>query len=202
MNLTSRRPSPALIISIIALVFALGGSAIAAKRYLITNTKQISPAVLKKISAMAAAQGSQGPAGAAGAPGSPGSAGAAGAPGAAGSPGAAGAPGERGQPGPGAEVHWAVVDSEGNVKRHGSGETTASKLAEGTYEVEFSRDVRNCAYQAAIGRWDTQDTEDPGFATVVSRFENDNAVFVQTYGPSAEDSADGIDKNFHIAVFC
>ncbi|HYH53157.1 MAG TPA: hypothetical protein VD761_03420 [Solirubrobacterales bacterium] len=201
MNLTSRRPSPALIISILALVFALGGSAIAAKRYLITDTKQISPVVLKKIAKMAAAQGGQG---AAGAPGSPGAAGVPGAVGAAGAPGAAGAAGaegERGQPGPGAEVHWAVVDSEGNVKRHGSGETTASKLAEGTYEVEFSRDVRNCAYQAAIGRWDTQDTEDPGFATVVSRFENDNAVFVQTYGPSA-DSADGIDKNFHIAVFC
>jgi len=190
MNLTSRRPSPALIISIIALVLALGGSAVAAKRYLITNTQQISPAVLKKLSKLAAAQGT------AGAPGTPGS------PGAAGANGAAGQDGARGLPGPGAEVHWAVIDEDGNVKRDGTGETSAERLAEGTYVVEFDRDVQACAYQAAIGRWDTQDSEDPGFATVASRFDNPNAVFVQTYGVDAETAADGIDKNFHLAVFC
>ncbi len=193
---TSRRPSPALIISVIALVLALSGSAVAAKRYLITNPKQISPAVLKKIANMAAAQGAQGPAGAAGTPG------AAGAAGAAGPAGAAGAAGAQGVPGPGAEVHWAVVSDNGEVKRHGSGNTTAERIAEGTYVVEFSRNVTNCAYQAAIGRWDTQNSEDPGFATVVARFENAKAVFVQTYGPTAEDAADGVDKNFHLAVFC
>lgn len=176
-----------MIISVIALVLALGGSAVAAKRYLITNTQQISPAVLKKLKKMATAQG------VAGAPGAPGTPGAAGAPGAAGTDGA---------PGPGAEVHWAVVDEDGNVKRHGTGETTAAKLAEGTYAVEFSRDVTTCAYQAAIGRWDNQDTEDPGFATVVAQSGHPNAVFVQTYGVDAETAADGIDKNFHLAVFC
>jgi hypothetical protein len=184
MNSISRRVSPSLVLSLIAIVLALGGSAIAAKRYLITNTQQISPAVLKKLTKMAAAQGL------------------AGAPGAPGAPGAAGANGAQGLPGPGAEVHWAVVDEDGNVKRHGTGDTSAEKLAEGTYAVEFDRNVENCAYQAAIGRWDNQDTEDPGFATVVAQSGHPNAVFIQTYAANAVDSTDGADKNFHLAVFC
>ncbi len=204
MNLPARRPSPALIISILALVLALSGSAVAAKRYLITNPKQISPKVMKKLVKMAARQAARAP-GAPGAPGVAGAPGAAGAPGVAGAPGSAGppgAPGAQGPPGPGAEVHWAVVSKEGEVKRHGTGDTSGERLADGTYAVEFSRDVTQCAYQAAIGRWDTEGSEDPGFATVVSRAGNANAVFVQTYGPTAEDAADGIDKNFHLAVFC
>ena len=196
MNSTSRRANASLVLSVIAVVLALGGSAFAAKRYLITNTKQISPAVLKKLTKMAKARNG------AGAPGAPGAPGAQGAAGAAGANGANGANGINGLPGPGAEVHWAVVDKTGTVKRHGTGETTAERISEGTYAVEFDRNVENCAYQAAIGRWDNEDTEDPGFATVVAQSEHPNAVFIQTYGPTAEVAADGIDKNFHLAVFC
>jgi hypothetical protein len=42
-----RRPSPAVIIAIVALVMALGGSAVAASRYIITSTSQIKPSVLR-----------------------------------------------------------------------------------------------------------------------------------------------------------
>jgi hypothetical protein len=69
----------------LALVFAMSGGAYAAKRYLITSTKQISPKVLKTL---------QGKAGPAGAPGTQGPVGATGKDGAPGSPGEKGAPGE------------------------------------------------------------------------------------------------------------
>ncbi len=65
----------------LALVFAMTGGAYAAKKYLITNTKQISPSVLKQL------KGAKGPAGAAGANGTNGA------------PGAQGAKGENGAPG-------------------------------------------------------------------------------------------------------
>jgi hypothetical protein len=80
-----RRPSPGSVIAVVALFFALGGSAIAAKHYLITSTKQIKPSVLKTL------KGKRGPAGPRGA---------VGATGATGAPGAPGAKGETGPPGP------------------------------------------------------------------------------------------------------
>ncbi|MGH2879601.1 MAG: hypothetical protein ACRDK4_08360, partial [Solirubrobacteraceae bacterium] len=56
----------------LALVFAMTGGAYAAKKYLITNTKQISPKVLKQLKGAKGPAGPAGPEGKAGAPGSPG----------------------------------------------------------------------------------------------------------------------------------
>ena len=78
----------------LALVFAMGGSAVAATHYLITSKKQISPKALKEI----AAAGKQGPAGAAGAAGAQGAQGGQGAQGPAGTNGTEGVKGERGGP--------------------------------------------------------------------------------------------------------
>src|SRR5260370_28497391 len=75
----------------LALVFAMGGSAVAASHYLITSKKQISPKVVKELS------GKQGAAGSAGAPGSSGPQGPQGAPGPAGTNGLNG---PNGEPGP------------------------------------------------------------------------------------------------------
>jgi hypothetical protein len=55
------RPSPATVIALLALFFAVSGSAVAA--FKITSTKQISPAVLKKLKGNAGPRGLPGPAG-------------------------------------------------------------------------------------------------------------------------------------------
>jgi hypothetical protein len=100
-----RRPNPASIIAVVALFVALGGTAVAASRYIITSTSQIKPSVLKELrghdgaKGPAGATGQAGAAGQAGAPGGPGSAGTAGEKGATGNEGPSGKPGEPGPPG-------------------------------------------------------------------------------------------------------
>jgi hypothetical protein len=73
-----RRPSPGGIVAVIALFFAVGGSAVAASHYLITKTSQIKPSVLSQLKGRAGApgpagaQGPQGPSGPQGAQGAQG----------------------------------------------------------------------------------------------------------------------------------
>lgn len=88
-----RRATYANVAMTIALVFAMSGGAYAAKKYLITSTKQISPSVLKAL------VGKRGPAGANGALGAQGSVGPQGPAGANGKDGANGADGKEGQAG-------------------------------------------------------------------------------------------------------
>jgi hypothetical protein len=78
-SMIRQRFSVAGLIATLALVFALGGGAWAAKKYLITSTKQIKPSVLKALKGKAGPQGSQGPQGPAGPSGKDGANGAAGA---------------------------------------------------------------------------------------------------------------------------
>jgi hypothetical protein len=97
--------SPATAIAGLALVFAMTGGAYAAKKYLITSTKQISPSVLKSLQGKAGpagvngVQGTAGPAGPQGPAGAGGDTGAAGKDGSAGSAGPAGVTGARGETG-------------------------------------------------------------------------------------------------------
>jgi hypothetical protein len=79
--------TPSGVIATLALVFAMTGGAYAAKHYLITSTKQISPKVLKALKGKAGPAGPAGPAGAAGA-------------GTAGAAGKEGLPGKEGPLGP------------------------------------------------------------------------------------------------------
>jgi hypothetical protein len=88
-----RRPTPASIIAVVALFVALGGTAIAASRYIITSTSQIKPSVLKELRGH---DGATGPAGATGQAGTTGQAGAQGATGLAGNLGEKGATGNEG----------------------------------------------------------------------------------------------------------
>jgi hypothetical protein len=90
------------VVATLVLVFAMTGGAYAAKKYLITSTKQISPSVLKALQGKAGpagANGAQGAAGSAGPQGPQGSQGAAGARGADGKEGPAGKEGKQGEEG-------------------------------------------------------------------------------------------------------
>jgi Collagen triple helix repeat (20 copies) len=93
-----RRGKPALtyanVTATIALVLAMSGSALAATHYLITSTRQISPAVLKSL------KGNSGPAGAAGAAGPLGAQGPQGTSGTNGTSGSNGTNGTNGHDGP------------------------------------------------------------------------------------------------------
>ena len=88
MNRIGRHVKYANVVATLALVFAMGGTAIAAKHYLINSTNQINPKVLKKL------KGNTGKTGAQGAAGANGAAGAAGAPGATGAEGPKGPAGQ------------------------------------------------------------------------------------------------------------
>ena len=74
-----RRPST--VIALVALFLSLGGSAIAAKHYLITSTSQIKPSVLRQLRGTGGPQGATGPSGPQGAAGPQGTTGAQGGPG-------------------------------------------------------------------------------------------------------------------------
>jgi hypothetical protein len=87
--------TPSTVIATLALVFAMSGGAYAAKHYLITSTKQISPKVLKAL------KGANGTNGAAGSPGATGPAGLGGAAGPQGAKGETGVAGPVGPQGPG-----------------------------------------------------------------------------------------------------
>ncbi len=122
------RVSPATVIAGLALVFAMTGGAYAAKKYLITSTKQISPSVLKSL------VGKTGPAGPAGA------AGAVGVQGPAGPVGAKGETGAEGKEGPqGKEGKEGKVGKEGKEGPPGAihpGEILPSKASEtGTWGI-------------------------------------------------------------------
>jgi hypothetical protein len=108
----------------LALVFAMTGGAYAAKKYLITSTKQISPSVLKSLQGKAGPVGAPGAAGAQGAQGAQGPAGAAGAKGETGGQGAQGEKGEKGTTGAaGAKGAMGATGATGFTETLPSGKT-------------------------------------------------------------------------------
>jgi hypothetical protein len=103
-----RRLSYANVVATLALVFSMTGGALAARHYLVTSVKQISPHVIRQLKGRSGANGRNGANGAPGAPGVPGAA------------GAPGAQGGQGPQGPGA--------SEINVSLPASTSPTFSKV--------------------------------------------------------------------------
>jgi hypothetical protein len=99
------------VVATLALLFAMSGSAIAAKHYLIISTSQISPKVIKRLKA----PGANGPTGATGITGASGAAGAPGTPGARGEKGEKGEKGETGANGVSAPSALPSGESESGV---------------------------------------------------------------------------------------
>jgi hypothetical protein len=133
MNLSIRKHlSYANVVATMALVFAMSGSALAAKHYLITSTGQISPKVLEKLTGKAGntgALGAQGPTGAAGKEGTPGAAGKEGTPGKEGAPGGDGAQGATGATGSAGAQGSAGTSGKEGVAGH-EGKAGLSLLSE------------------------------------------------------------------------
>ena len=92
----ARIPHPATVLAFAALVISLTGSAIAAKKYVITSTKQIKPSVLAQLKGRPGPAGPKGDTGAAGAKGDTGATGPKGDTGATGPKGDTGAAGANG----------------------------------------------------------------------------------------------------------
>jgi Collagen triple helix repeat (20 copies) len=109
----------------LALVFAMSGGAYAAKHYLITSTKQISPKVLK---ALAGKTGPAGPEGKAGVPGSPGT---------------PGSKGEKGEPGTNG-TNGTSGESVTNTAVPTTSTTTCSKLGGAEFKVGAGKATTAC----------------------------------------------------------
>jgi hypothetical protein len=135
-HLRGRRPTPAMVIALVALFVAMGGTAVAARHYLINSTSQINPKVLKKLKGNAGKGGLPGLAGVPGVPGAPGKDGAT---------GKEGVQGKEGPQGPGAM--WAVVKPEGApgtpapISRQSGGIAVTNGSTGGIYLVDFGKDV-------------------------------------------------------------
>jgi hypothetical protein len=202
------RPSPALIVSLVALSVALGGTSYAAM-VLPANSvgaKQIkksavSSAKVKNASLLAADfKSGQLPAGPQGAKGDTGPAGAHGAKG---DPGPAGPQGPKGDPGADGQDAtnlWAVVNPDGTLNR-GSHVVSVAKAnyagsTAGSYEVIFDRNVTSCVYMGTLGGANTAFSE--GQITTFPRNNNANGVFIFTYDSAAVRA----DRLFQVAVLC
>ena len=109
----------------LALVFAMSGGAIAAKRYLINSTGQINPKVLKKLKGKTGARGATG------------------APGAAGKEGPAGKAGTEGKAAPAPETTSVSAASVGFAPGAAAEEILKTELPTGTYTVLASTTGEN-----------------------------------------------------------
>jgi hypothetical protein len=121
MSFIRRRLTWANVAMTLALVFAMSGGAYAAKKYLITSTKQISPKVLKQLQGKTGPAGAQGPAGPQGPAGVNGKDGAQGLQGVEGKEGKPGEPGKEGKAGVNGKSVIAATEAQGaNCKEGGS----------------------------------------------------------------------------------
>jgi len=120
----------ALVVAILALIVALGGTAIAAKHYLITRKNQIAPKVLKQLSGASGAAGAQGPSGSTGQAGANGSNGIA---------GTNGTNGTDGTDGTSATVAFAFIEASGTIDpARSKGVAVSENVGPGDYCVGFN----------------------------------------------------------------
>lgn len=185
-----RRPGPALIVALLALAVALGGTGYAAvslpansvgteqlKNRAVTEQK----VSLRSLRArdFAAGQIPPGPRGVQGQPGPRGPTGAA---------GPAGPPGSSGG---GATVLWAEVAQDGTLEAN-QGVTGVSHGGSGDYQATVARDVSKCAVTATTNTFAAQPS------MVTATVLDAQTVEVQTFDPTGSHA----DQDFSLAIFC
>jgi hypothetical protein len=156
-----KRPSPAIVISLVALFTSMSGTSLAVTRYIITRESQIAPSVLKKLEARAAAVERPAPADPASAaiPGPRGERGPEGAASTVAGPRgeASTVPGPKGESivGPAGPRGESVIGPEGKEGKQGVAGTIAVTLASTTYKTTEGEDdylPAQCAEgQIAVG---------------------------------------------------
>jgi hypothetical protein len=94
-------------------------------------------------------------------------------------------------------ARFAVVTAGGQQVR-GRNTTSVSRTGEGRYQAIFDTNVRNCAYYATIGGPSAAAPPDNGQITVSSLGSNVNGVDIRTTGAAGKDA----NKPFHLLVLC
>ena len=94
-------------------------------------------------------------------------------------------------------THFAVVNAGGQQIR-ARGTTSASRTAEGRYQVIFDRDVRSCAYYATVGGPTAAAPPGNGEISVSALASNVNGVDVRTGNQNGNDE----NRPFHLLVLC
>jgi hypothetical protein len=177
-------------VALLALFFALGGTAFAAGNALLpgnsVGTKQVINGSLQtndlSKTARTALKGNRGPTGPAGAQG------------ATGTTGATGAQGVQGAPGQSATKLFVALDADGTLTKN-SGATLATKAGTGVYRISFNTDITNCVYLGSAG-------EDAGgvsgdYNLFTSR-TNTSTVNVAIF----DETNTLVDLPFNLAAFC
>ena len=177
-------------LALLALLFALGGTSVAAGSALVPRNSvgttqvvngslQMSDLSAKARNALKGNRGPRGPAGAQGAQGPT---------------GATGAQGVQGAPGQSATKLFVALDAGGTLVKN-SGATSATKPSTGVYRISFNTDITNCVYLATGG-------QDAGslfldYHLYTSR-TGANTVNVEIF----DEKNSPLDLPFYLAVFC
>jgi hypothetical protein len=196
-KLVARRPSPAMVVAVVALVSSLSGVAVGAalitgddiakksiaKKHLRKNSvvtkkvtdgtllaKDFKPGQLKE--GVQGIQGLQGP------------------------KGDKGEPGVDGADGADATALWAVINGDTGAVRRGSHVTSSTRNNMGFYTVAFDRNVASCASMVTPGGGDSLPHVDVGSLPTP---DNANAINVDVFAYAAGAFEDA---DFQLAVFC
>ncbi len=100
------------------------------------------------------------------------------------------------------KILWARVAPDGSLTA-GSGATSSGLLQTGDYEVIFDRPVTGCAYEATIGSSlfsnNAFNDQAQGEIYTEPREDNPDSVFVATFNKAG---ANASNNAFHLAVIC